>query len=97
MVHTAYMALGGINGANGGYHHQQPGGGAAAGGNDAGSEFLLEKQAVASQTNSTELAKRAKKSKQATIAAKGKRNRKGAPRQVLVDGEMFEVYLLAIA
>jgi len=92
------MSLGGVNrlGPGGGGTPHQGGGTGSAG----DSEFSLEQQ----QAGSTELTKssatksnKLTKAKTTKITERSKRNRKGAPRTVLVDGELYEVYLLAIA
>ncbi len=92
------MALGSISGVGSGASHQQ-GSGAAANGESAGKEFSLEKQAAgsadkASLVRSHDVSKALRTTR---IVTNKKKNRKGAPRAILVDGEIYEVFLLAIA
>jgi hypothetical protein len=91
------MSLGGISRVvpNGGNLQQ-----GAHGNQNSDAEFSLEQQ----NAGSTELSRAAslqgnalKMGRVARIVDRKKRNRKGAPRTVLVDGEIYEVYLLAIA
>lgn len=62
-------------------------------------EFSLEQQRTGTQLQkaSAGAAGGVLKSTTARIVDRKKRNRKGAPRTILVDGELYEVYLLAIA
>lgn len=92
------MAIGGVQGAGGQGSAQNNQSNAAN--KSSTEEFNLEQQkantqgnAVASGTALTKL----KKSRTSKLVNKKKRNRRGAPRTVLVDGEIYEVYLLAIA
>lgn len=68
--------------------------------NKGGAEFSLEQQksgmaqAQAAQDKAQAVLSGAKLMK---IVDKKKKNRKGAPRTMLIDGEIYEVYLLAIA
>ncbi len=93
------MSVNGVNGRNFGGGNQQPQS-SGAGSNSAGKEFALERQ----QTGVPPKASGVKahdvsgiRPRTTTIAGKGQRNRKGAPRTVLVDGQIYEIYLLAIA
>jgi|GEM_PF-2365242 len=91
------MSVNGVNGRGFGAGSQPQGSGAS---NDsAGKEFALEKQKTGAQIVKADGVKShdVSKIRTATIAGKGKRNIKGAPRTVLVDGEIHTVYLLAIA
>jgi len=91
------MAIGGV-GANNFGAGSQGANTAGTQGNSEGKEFALEKQATGSKTAGEITPSKLKaKEKTTKIVSKGKRNRKGAPRSVLVDGEIWEVYLLAIA
>ncbi len=64
-----------------------------------GEAFDVEKHAAGSseETKGAELTRYNKKSKVSKIVDKNKKNRRGSPRTVLVDGEIYEVFLLAIA
>lgn len=91
------MSIGGVNSNNFG-NPNQGASSSGAQGDSAGKEFALEQQ------NSGELIKSdaakanaGQKGRVTKIVGNKKRNRKGAPRAVLVDGEIWEVYLLAIA
>lgn len=97
------MAIGGVRntGSSGGNPQQ---GNATSGGQGSGKEFALEKQQTAMGDNAKANAAAAgtalvktKDSKTSKIVDRKKRNRRGAPRTVLVDGEIYEVFLLAIA
>ncbi len=93
------MSLGGLSGIGGGNTSPQGNGANASSGQGAGSEFSLEKQqtgASGALVPRSDVAK-ALKSRTSQIVDRKKRNRKGAPRTVLVDGEIYEVFLLAIA
>jgi hypothetical protein len=89
------MSLGGVSGLG---PNSGQGQGANASGQSAGKEFSLEKQ-QANQTAAASNADQLKKAKAKTtqIVDRTKRNRKGAPRTIIVDGEIYEVFLLAIA
>lgn len=96
------MAIGGVRGTGpGGGNPQQ--GSATSTGQGAGKEFALEKQqtAMSDQAKANTAAGtalvRTKRSKTSKIVDRKKRNRRGSPRTVLVDGEIYEVFLLAIA
>lgn len=92
------MSLGGISGVGpGGAGHQ--GQGANASGQSSGQEFSLEQQQAGSTGALATRSDTAKsvKGKATSIVDRKKRNRKGAPRTILVDGEIYEVFLLAIA
>jgi hypothetical protein len=92
------MSLGGVSnvGTNGNF---QQGQGANAGGESSGKEFSLEKQQAGASKAALITADKAKqlRGKTTQIVDRKKRNRKGAPRTILVDGEIYEVFLLAIA
>ncbi len=92
------MALGGISGIGGGASSQQGQSGATSG-ESAGKEFSLEKQAAgsASQAGLVRTHDVSKALRTTRIVTNKKKNRKGAPRAILVDGEIYEVFLLAIA
>ena len=91
------MSLGGVSGLGPNSGNSQ-GQGANASGQSAGKEFSLEKQ-QANQAGTLGSADQLKKAKAKTtqIVDRTKRNRKGAPRTIIVDGEIYEVFLLAIA
>lgn len=91
------MSLGGISGLGPGAGHNQ-GQGANASGESAGKEFSLEKQQAgrAAGVAAGDQIKKAR-AKTTQIVDRKKRNRKGAPRTIIVDGEIYEVFLLAIA
>ncbi len=91
------MSLGGISNIRPGGSGRESGPN-SGGTNTEGQEFSLEKQdakgsnaLVKSHDVSSVL------SKNTRIVDKTKRNRKGAPRTIIVDGEIYEVFLLAIA
>jgi len=91
------MVLGGISGVGTGGSNS-PGQGAGTSGQSSGSEFALEKQQTggAAKASSAEIASKLK-ARTTQIVDRKKRNRKGAPRTIIVDGEIYEVFLLAIA
>lgn len=91
------MSLGGLSGVRGGGGNSSQGSGAGASG-QSGQEFSLEKQQAGSTgalVPRSDL--KAIKGRTSQIVDRKKRNRKGAPRTILVDGEIYEVFLLAIA
>ncbi len=92
------MSVGGINNRNNFGGNQQPSS-SGADANSAGKEFALEKQKTGSSLVRSDGVKSHDVSniRSTKIIDKKKRNRKGAPRTVLVDGEIYEIYLLAIA
>jgi hypothetical protein len=92
------MSIGGLSNIRPSGQQNQQGQGASANGESAGKEFSLEKQAsgAASQAGNVR-SHDISKLKLTKIVSKNKKNRKGAPRTILVDGEIYEVYLLAIA
>ena len=79
----------------------KPSGNLSHGAEKSAEEFKLEGQSTsadkAEKTEGAKLTKYRKSGKLTKLVDKKKRNRKGAPRTVLVDGEIFVVYLLAIA
>jgi hypothetical protein len=92
------MSVNGVNGRNFGGNQQPQNSGMNSDG--AGKEFALEKQRTglpprADGVKSHDVS--GIRPRTTTIAGKGQRNRKGAPRTVLVDGQIYEIYLLAIA
>ncbi|MDA0772254.1 MAG: hypothetical protein O3C63_04865 [Cyanobacteria bacterium] len=92
------MSIGGLSNIRPGGNQQQSGQGAGANGESAGKEFSLEQQtsgaaAQAGKVRSHDVSN----IKLTKIVTNKKKNRKGAPRTILVDGEIYEVYLLAIA
>ncbi len=91
------MSVNGVNGRGFGAGNQPQGSGASSDG--AGKEFALEKQKTGSQLVKADGVKShdVSKIRKTTIADKKRRNYKGAPRTVLVDGQIYEIYLLAIA
>lgn len=94
------MAIGGLGGIGPSGQGAGQGPGANAGGESAGKEFSLEKQATGSQQAAaagTGLKRTPKKDKTASIVSGKKKKVKGAPRTIIVDGELYEVFLLAIA
>ncbi len=93
------MSVNGINGRGFGGANQQPQG-SGVGGDGAAKEFALEKQRTGLPPKSSGVKNHdvsGIRPRTTTIAGKGQRNRKGAPRTVLVDGQIYEIYLLAIA
>ena len=92
------MSVGGVSNLGASNNHNQGGQGANANGESSGKEFALEKQATG-EAASTAIASRNKtaRSKSSHIVDRKKKNRKGAPRTILVDGDLYEVFLLAIA
>jgi hypothetical protein len=91
------MSIGGVRNIGAGSNLPQNSG-SSANSSNSGQEFSLEKQEAGStgalvQSNAAKI----RNSKVIRIADGKKRNRKGAPRTLLVDGEIYEVYLLAIA
>lgn len=98
VLYSHIMSLGGVS--NVGQSGQQfQGSGANAGGESSGKEFSLEKQQAGATQAALVTAEKAKKlrGKTTQIVDRKKRNKKGAPRTILVDGEIYEVFLLAIA
>ena len=95
------MGLGGlpsIGNHQGGLAGQNTQGGNAGAGDKP--EFALEQHSTSSGAASQAAADAnslGKGSKIMKIIDKKKKNRKGAPRTMLVDGEIWEVFLLAIA
>lgn len=93
------MAIGGVGGT--GKFGNTAGNQGHAAEKSGGEEFNLEHQSTSTaggaEASGIALSRYEKKSKISKLVDKKKRNRKGAPRTVLVDGEIFEVYLLAIA
>jgi hypothetical protein len=93
------MGLGGLPSIGGQGPNIGPGNQGASQ-NKGGTEFSLEQQksnlaqAQAAQDKANSALSGAKLMK---IIDKKKKNRKGAPRTMLIDGEIYEVYLLAIA
>ena len=98
VFYSQIMSLGSISGIGQGRSGHQ-GQGANANGESSGKEFSLEKQQTGTTQASLITANKAKKlrGKTTQIVDRKKRNRKGAPRAILVDGEIYEVFLLAIA
>ncbi len=92
------MSVNGVNGRNFGGGSQQPQN-SGMNSDGAGKEFALEKQKTGSELVKAQAVQSHDVSKIRTtrIAGKNKRNYKGAPRTVLVDGQIYEIYLLAIA
>lgn len=94
------MSLGGVNSIRPtGQGGSQQGQGANANGESSGKEFSLEKQQAGTTQAALVTSQEAQKlrGKTTQIVDRKKRNRKGAPRTILVDGEIYEVFLLAIA
>ncbi len=92
------MSVNGVN--NRGFSGNQNSQGSGASGDGAGKEFALEKQKTGSQLIRAEGVKSHDVSGIRTtkiVGDKKRRNHKGAPRTVLVDGQIYEIYLLAIA
>lgn len=91
------MSVNGVNGGNFGGGQQPASSGMNSDG--AGKEFALEKQKTGSELVKANAVKSHDVSKIRTtkIVDKKRRNYKGAPRTVLVDGQIYEIYLLAIA
>ena len=93
------MSLGGVSNVGSAGNGQQQGQGANAGGESAGKEFSLEQQQAGAAQSALVTTDKLKKLRGRTtqIVDRKKRNKKGAPRTILVDGEIYEVFLLAIA
>lgn len=92
------MSIGGLSSIRPGGQNPQQGQGANANGESAGKEFSLEKQASGASAHAGLVRSHdVSKFKLTKIVTNKKKNRKGAPRTILVDGEIYEVYLLAIA
>ena len=96
------MGLGGlpsVGNHQGGLQGQNTGGGNAGSGDKP--EFQLEQRDASSSGAAAQKTAEAnglgQGSKIMKIVNKKKKNRKGAPRTMLVDGEIWEVFLLAIA
>ncbi len=89
------MSLGGLSGVRAGGPNSQQGQGANANGESSGKEFALEQQQSGQVALLSNVA--ASKARTAKIVDRKKRNRKGAPRTIIVDGEIYEVFLVAIA
>ena len=98
VFYSHIMSLGGVTSIGQGGSHQQ-GQGASANGESSGKEFSLEKQQAGAAQAALVTADKAKqlRGKTTQIVDRKKRNKKGAPRTILVDGEIYEVFLLAIA
>ena len=91
------MSIGGLSNVRPNGNSNQGNQGANANGESSGKEFSLEKQ-QAGAIQATGLERSQKKKKQTTeIVDRSKKNRKGAPRTIIVDGDIYEVYLMAIA
>jgi hypothetical protein len=94
------MSLGGISNIRTG--GQGTGQGQGTAGNQAesqGKEFSLEKQKAGTERTaliSNQVAQKLR-GKTSQIIDRKRRNKKGAPRTIIVDGEIYEVFLLAIA
>ncbi|MBT6843130.1 MAG: hypothetical protein HOA17_04955 [Candidatus Melainabacteria bacterium] len=92
------MSIGGLSNLRPSGNNQQSGQGAGANSESAGKEFSLEKQASGSADKAGNVRSHdVSKIKLTKIVTNKKKNRKGAPRTILVDGEIYEVFLLAIA
>lgn len=92
------MSLGGLSGIRAGGQQGQPQGSSANAGS-SGQEFSLEQQAAGSSSQAALVRSHdiSKAIKTTRIVTSKKKNRKGAPRSIIVDGEIYEVFLLAIA
>ena len=92
------MSIGGLSNVNRTNPNANQSGQGGAGGSE-GQEFSLEKQqAGAAQAAQLKNLKNTSKQRSTTeIVDKKKRNHKGAPRTIIVDGDIYEVFLLAIA
>lgn len=94
------MSLGGVSNL-GPSNNQHQAAGNQAGSNSEGKEFAMEKQSTGESSASAALATKDQlaklRGKSSHIVDKSKKNRKGAPRTILVDGELYEVFLMAIA
>jgi hypothetical protein len=71
--------------------------GAGANSESQGKEFSLEKQKAGAVAGASVSSNPKVRKKTTEIVDKTKRNRKGAPRTIIVDGDIYEVFLLAIA
>lgn len=91
------MSIGGLSNLRPNGNSNQGNQGAGANGESSGKEFSLEKQQAGS-IQAAGLGRTSKSKKTTTeIVDRKKKNRKGAPRTIIVDGDIYEVFLLAIA
>ena len=96
------MGLGGLPNVGGAGQQPNPNNQGAAGKKGGGTEFSLQQQGANNQQAQARAAQAKNNiigngSKLMKIVDKRRKNRKYAPRTMLVDGEIHEVYLLAIA
>ena len=91
------MSIGGLSNVRPNQNPNQGNQGANAGGESSGKEFLLEQQKAGSVSTLAPTKNKKTKKKTTEIVDRKKRNRKGAPRTIIVDGDIYEVFLLAIA
>jgi hypothetical protein len=96
------MGLGGVPSINGAQSQPNNAASTNARSQNSASEFSLEHQGANAQNaaalvTNPHLVDNAKTKRLMKIINKRYKNRKGAPRAVLVDGEIHTVYLLAIA
>lgn len=89
------MSIGGLSGVRSGGTNSNSGQGANASGESSTKEFALEHQKSGQVALSKDIAN--SRLRTAKIVDRKKRNRKGAPRTIIVDGEIYEVFLVAIA
>jgi hypothetical protein len=92
------MSIGGLSNVRPNGNSNQGNQGAGANGESSGKEFSLEKQQAGALTAAGNARNNKTKKKQTTeIVDRSKKNRKGAPRTIIVDGDIYEVFLMAIA
>lgn len=91
------MSIGGLSNIRSNQNPNQGNQGANAGGESSGKEFSLEQQKAGSVSTLDQAKNKKAKRKTTEIVDRKKRNRKGAPRTIIVDGDIYEVFLLAIA
>ena len=92
------MSIGGLSNVRPNANSNQGNQGSGANGESSGKEFSLEKQqAGALAATGNERSLRAKKKTTTEIVDRSKKNRKCAPRTIIVDGDIYEVFLMAIA
>lgn len=91
------MSVGNLSGIRPNYGSNQGNQGAGANGESSGKEFSLEKQKAGAVVETSRKALKKARKNTTEIVDRKKRNRKGAPRTIIVDGEIYQVFLLAIA
>lgn len=91
------MSVGNLSGIRPNHGSNQGNQGAGANGESSGKEFSLEKQKAGAVVETSSRALKKARKNTTEIVDRKKRNRKGAPRTIIVDGEIYQVFLLAIA